>query len=110
MNDPDLSCREELRRETVRAASLFGLDYVEVGDLEGPDDHRTLRVYFLGKAPAKFGKNNLVLTGGRRIRDLHIISLRVIRHKDPAVDDYLEIEVDKPGDFSNYTLRVVEVD
>jgi hypothetical protein len=110
MNDPDLSCREELRRETVRAASLFGLDYVEIGDLEGPDDHRNLRVYFLGKAPAKFGKKNLALTGGRRIRDVHIVNLRVVRQKDPTLDDHLEIDVDKPGDFSTYTLSVVEVD
>jgi hypothetical protein len=110
MKDPDLSCREDLRRETVRAASLFGLDYVEIGDVEGPDDHRNLRVYFLGKAPPNFGKKNLVLTGGRRIRDFHIVNLRVVRQKDPTLDDHLEIDVDKPGDFSTYTLSVVEVD
>jgi len=110
MNGSDLSCQEELRREDVRAASLFGLDYVEVGNVEGADDQRTLFVFFLGKAPEKFEKENLVLTGGRRIRDVRISDLRVHRQKDPTLNDYLEVEVDKRGDFSPYTLSVVEVD
>src|SRR5258706_8385373 len=111
MNDSNLSCREELRREDVRAAtSLFGLDYVEVGDVEGADDQRTLHVFFLGKAPTRFEKENLVLTGGRRIRDVNIIGLRVNRQKDPTLDDYMEVEVDKAGDFSPYTLSAEEVD
>jgi hypothetical protein len=89
---------------------LFGLDYVELGDIEGPDNQQTLRVFFLGKAPAKFEQANLLLTGGRRIRDVHITDLRVIRQKDPTLDDYMEVEVDKSGDFSAYTLRAIEID
>ena len=110
MTDSNLSCREELRRDDVRTASLFGFDYVEVGDVEGVDDQRALRVFFLGKAPAQFETENLLLTGGRRIRDLHITDLRVVRQKDSSLDDYLEVEVDKAGDFSPYTLNAIEVD
>lgn len=110
MNGSELSCQEDLRREDVRAASLFGLDYVEVGSPEGPDDQRTITVFFLGKAPKKFEMANLVLTGGRRIRDVRITDLRVVRLKDATLDDYLEVEVSKSGDFSPYTLSVVETD
>src|SRR5258708_4137324 len=110
MNGSELSCQEDLRREDVRAASLFGLDYAEVGSPEGPDDQRTITVFFLGKAPKKFEMANLVLTGGRRIRDVRITDLRVMRLKDPTLDDYLEVEVNKSGDFSPYTLSVVETD
>lgn len=105
MNDPELSCQEDHRREDVRAASLFGLDYVEVVS----DDQLTLYVYFLGKAPQNFQKQNLVLSGGRRIRDVQIEDLRVHR-TDPTFDDYLEVLVNKPGDFSTYTLSVVQTD
>lgn len=113
MNNPDLSCQEEQRREDVRAANLFGLDYVEVDrpeEADKPDRPPTLYVFFLGKAPEKFEQENLVLSGGRRIRDVQITGLRVQRIKDPAFDDYMEVEVNKRGDFSAYTLSAIETD
>jgi hypothetical protein len=103
MNDPSLSCRDEQRREDVRAASVFGLDYVEVADQQ----QLTLNVFFLGKAPAAIGAANVVLTGGRRIRDVQITNVRVQRQPDPTLDDYLEVRVNKAGDFSNYTISLV---
>ena len=105
MSIPDVSCREEHRLDDVRAADLFGLDYVEVSD-----NQLMLSVFFLGKAPQKFEKANLVLSGGRRIRDVQITDLRVQRLKDPTLDDYFEVTVNKPGDFSTYTLSVVDTD
>ncbi|PYX00249.1 MAG: putative baseplate assembly protein [Acidobacteria bacterium] len=103
MNKPNLSCLEERRREEVRAANLFGLDYVELVD----DSQTTLNVFFLGKAPQKIDKSNVVLSGGRRIRDVRITSVRAMRQPDPTLDDYLEVHVNKPGDFSQYTISVV---
>jgi hypothetical protein len=105
MSDPDLSCREERRRKVVRAAPLFGLDYAEVSD-----DQRTISVYFLGKAPARIDAANLRLVGGRRIRDVRTVSVRLHRQSDPTRDDYMDVTVDKPGDFSTYTLSVVALD
>ncbi|HUH62418.1 MAG TPA: putative baseplate assembly protein [Terracidiphilus sp.] len=103
MNDSTLSCSQEKRREDVRAANLFGLDYVEVTDPQ----QLTLNVFFLGKAPQKIEKANLVLSGGRRIRDVQIQNVRVRREPDPTLDDYLEIRVNKPGDFSTYSISAV---
>jgi hypothetical protein len=105
MIDRDLSCREEKRRDAVRTASLFGLDYVEVSD-----DQRTVYVYFLGKAPERIEKANVRLRGGQRIRDVQVVNLLVQRQTDPTLDDYMEIAVNKPGDFSTYTLSVVKLD
>jgi hypothetical protein len=104
VNDPNLSCRDERRREDVRAASLFGLDYVEVVD----EQQLTLNVFFLGKAPQNIEQANVVLTGGRRIRDVQIKSVSVKRQPDPTLDDYLEIRVTKAGDFSDYTISLVK--
>jgi hypothetical protein len=105
MKGHDLSCRDERRREDVRSASLNGLDYVEVVD----EQQLTLHVFFLGKAPRDLDKANVVLSGGRRIRDVRIETVRVKRQADPTLDDYLEIRVNKPGDFSDYTISLVNV-
>jgi hypothetical protein len=105
MNETILTCRQELRREDVRAADhLFGLDYVEVAS----ENQRTLHVFFLGKAPRHLERANVALSGGRRIRDVKITSIRV-RTQPAGLDDYLEVQVDKAGDFSEYTISVVKI-
>jgi hypothetical protein len=105
MRESNLSCLEEQRREDVRAASLYGFDHVEVTDAS----QTTLNVFFLGKAPQNIEKANIVLSGGRRIRDVRITSVRLARQSDPTLDDYVEVRVNKPGDFSEYTLSAVNV-
>jgi hypothetical protein len=107
MKAPTLTCENEQRRDAVRdAKGLFGLDYLEVLS----EDQTTLRVCFLGKAPAQIGAANLRIKGGRRIRDIQVTGLRIQRQADPTLDDCMEITVNKPGDFSTYTLSVVELD
>jgi hypothetical protein len=105
MNDPGLSCGEDLRHEKVRTAPEYGLDFLEVSD-----DQRTLHVVFLGQAPDDIDIVNVVIEGGRRIRDVAVVGVDVHRHRDPTVDDSMDVEVDKYGDFSTYTLRVVKLD
>jgi hypothetical protein len=109
-------CIGEERRESVRAASLNGLDYVEVTG----DDQRTIAVYFLGKAPPAIEaeghprppitKRNVRIEGGRRIRNVRVVDVSIHRNEHPREDDWMEITVDKAGDFSPYTLRLVETD
>ena len=105
MIDRDLSCRQEHRRDDVRAAGIFGLDYVEVSE-----DQLTLYVYFLGKAPKKVEKANVRILGGRRIRDIQVTELRMRRQTDPTLDDFMELTVNKPGDFSTYTLSLLNLE
>ena len=109
-------CIGEERRESVRAASLNGLDYVEVTG----DDQRTIAVYFLGKAPPAIEveghprppitKRNVRIEGGRRIWNVRVVDVSIHRNEHPREDDWMEITVDKAGDFSPYTLRLVETD
>jgi hypothetical protein len=105
MSDANLSCKEEHRRDDVRAASLYGLDYAEVSD-----DQRTITVTFLGKAPERIEKANILLEGGQRITDVQVINLEIHRQPDPTLDDSMDVVVNKPGDFSTYTLSVVRLD
>jgi hypothetical protein len=96
-------CKDEHRREDVREKlPLNGLDYLEVSE-----DQLTLSVYFLGKAPEHIGAANVRIEGGRRVRDVAVREVHVHRNPNPELDDRMEVRVDKPGDFSNYTLRLV---
>lgn len=105
MTNSDLSCKQERRREAVRAAAgLFGLDYVEVSD-----NQLTVTVFFLGKAPKGIEKANVVITGGTRITGIQVTGIRVARQKDPTLDDSMDVTVSQAGDFSTYTLSVVHI-
>lgn len=101
-----LTCKDERRRMAVRgAANLHGLDYLEVSD-----DQLELRVVFLGKAPEKLSRENIVIEGGQRISGIRVVDLQVDRVEDEELDDSMVVTVDRPGDFSTYMLCVVEVD
>src|SRR5687767_3824244 len=100
-----LVCDDELRRHDVRASSFNGLDYLEVSE-----DQRRLSLYLLGKAPQGLRKENVRLRGGRRVRDVQVTGLEIIKSRDPEEDDILVVKVDKPGDFSTYTLCMVDLD
>jgi len=108
-------CRSEQRREQVRRqAAMNGLDYLEVGPIKSfgsqLEDQRLLRVYFLGKITATLDKSNVRIEGGRRIRDIQVVQVKIVPGQHPELDDCMEVTVDRPGDFSTYTLRVVERD
>lgn len=115
-----LICRSERRRKTVRQhAQLNGLDYLEVD----PEPH-ILTVFFLGKAPQawwekdaqgnpKLKLNDLLpylrIQGGQRIRGLKVQEVLELQHNDLAeLDDSIKVRLDRSGDFSTYTFRVVD--
>ncbi|HWQ69276.1 MAG TPA: putative baseplate assembly protein [Patescibacteria group bacterium] len=82
---------------------LNGLDYLEVGA-----DQRTLTVYFLGKAPVSLEPSNILIEGGQRIRDITVEKVTITRTEMAELDDFMEVVTDKEGDFSTYTLQVVD--
>jgi hypothetical protein len=100
-------------------AQLNGLDYLEVDP-----DPRILTVFFLGKAPQAWWEKDeqgnpklklndflpyLRVEGGRRIRGLKVEGVLELQHNEMAeLDDYIKIKLDRAGDFSTYTLRVVD--
>ncbi|HME21283.1 MAG TPA: hypothetical protein VKI44_08005, partial [Acetobacteraceae bacterium] len=55
-------CVLDRRREDVRQAALYGLDFVEVGPSQ-----TVLEVFFLGKAPPNLEAANVIITGGRPV-------------------------------------------
>lgn len=107
MNEVTLTCQDEQRRHEVRRQGSNGLDYLEVGD--GPDQ-RILQLYFLGRVPKNLTAANIRISGGRRITAIQVIEIRHCPQEDPELDDCLIVTVDKPGDFSTYTLCLVALD
>jgi hypothetical protein len=99
-------CLDDARREAVRARpELNGLDYVEVGD-----DQLSLTAYFLGKAPEQLASGRTQyfrVEGGQRIRNIKVLDVDVVRQRDPDLDDFVLVRLDKAGDFSTYTLRLI---
>lgn len=107
----DLNCSTDARRDLVRGTSgRNGLDYVELSD-----DQLTLYVYFLGKLPAELGRRMngleqyLRIEGGERVTGIRIVDVQPQADPDPERDDCLVVSLDRYGDFSTYTLRLVGV-
>lgn len=107
----DLTCKDERRRQSIRERQPHnGIDYVEVNG-------RHLCVHFLTGVPEIFTTEDeeravqrIVITGGRRIRDIKATAIDAHATPDPFDEDCLGIEVDRAGDFSTYTLCFVELD
>lgn len=109
-------CNNQNRRDFVRAPrtrdgtpltpTINGIDYLEV-----EPDQRTLRVRFLHNLPGTptdpvppmptLTPANLKIEGGVRIKNLRVQSVS-------ADDDVLTVLTDRAGDFSTYTLRLVQ--
>ncbi len=101
-------CCDEKRRAAVKAhPALNGMDFLEVHD--GPEvppavRQRRLFVHFLKPdGVAGLSADNVRIEGGDRIRDIRVVAAS----PDPADPRVLVVAVDRPGDFSTYTLRLV---
>ncbi|GJM40913.1 MAG: putative baseplate assembly protein [Ardenticatenaceae bacterium] len=108
MKQSQLLCDEEQRRDEIRLQRdhFNGLDYLEVVDA------LTLKVYFLNKAPEGLQAANVQITGGRRsgYTDIRVVDIDICRQPRQDLDDCLLVTLDKTGDFSSYTLCLVDLD
>lgn len=103
---------DKLRRETLRnhlneagKRDFNGIDYLEVSD-----DQLTLSLFFMGKAPRHLSTANVRIDGGRRVRQIKVVHIQVCHLEDQELEDCMQVLVDQPGDFSTYTLKLVEPD
>jgi hypothetical protein len=121
-------CGQERRRSLVRAqVELQGIDHLEVEDAEPVGDEgvtddqrqRVLRVFFVEKPlnPTlrrqldSISPAHVRITGGDAVRGIRVEDVGTSYDFDPSplpTRDYLEVVVDRRGDFSTYTLSLVE--
>lgn len=100
-----LVCAGDGRRALVRAAQVNGIDCVEVSE-----DGRHLCVHFIAGAPEDLRMENLRIEGGRRVRDLRVLSMRDRPPDETDDEECLELTLDRAGDASTYRVCVVELD
>jgi hypothetical protein len=99
----DVKDRAAKLRETEAISpgpALNGIDYLEVEP--GQTQLDVHFVHDLGLAPATpLDKRNVEIRGGVRVRDPRVKGVT-------ALGDVLTVEVETPGDFSPYVLRLVK--
>jgi hypothetical protein len=102
--DQTLCCDRQRRIDVANSATLNGIDFVEVIDV-GAQFQQELRVHFLrSPAPQGITAANVVIAGGERFTGLLV-------DEAPHYDgDVLVLHVNAAGDFSTYTLRLVQAD
>jgi hypothetical protein len=99
-----LDCRREDRRKKLfDNPNWNGIDFLEVAD-----DQMSLCVHFFGHIPQGITVDNIRITGGRRITDVKAVKVEVDSAHDPELDDCLRITLNEFGDFSTYTLCIVD--
>jgi hypothetical protein len=101
-------CCEDLRRAAVgRHPTLNGIDFLEVVDSDAAsaaDRQRILRLRLIKPLGAvTIAPTNVVITGGDRIRDIAVVAVTA---STGSAD--VEIRVDRWGDYSQYTLGLVQ--
>ncbi|HEX7779865.1 MAG TPA: hypothetical protein VF424_11520 [Vicinamibacterales bacterium] len=102
-------CCDALRRTAVLTSGLNGIDFLEVLDQEAPieaDRQRFLMVHFLkGLSSLALAPDNVRIEGGERVQDIEVVSTTAGTGDAAHI---LTVEVDRRGDFSLYTLRLVQ--
>jgi hypothetical protein len=117
-----MDARRQLAREHQPRRN--GLDYVEVGcfpcqlseeysERAKIDSQFYLTVFFLGKLSSggkewRLSAENFRITGGRCITGIRVLEAKVYRALAKDEDDMAVLRVDKAGDFSCYTLEIVD--
>ncbi|HMQ56816.1 MAG TPA: putative baseplate assembly protein, partial [Anaerolineae bacterium] len=103
-------CQNLFRRQAVAGQpKLNGIDYLEVGP-----DQTTLTLFFIHDLAAfpSLSHDNVIISGGARIKGAILESalvpgeLRVVAVS--AAGRQLTVTVNTPGDFSTYTLRLIQ--
>jgi len=108
------SCCDPNRRNVLETQSLYnGIDFLEVVD--NPNDpnsvrQHTLMVHFVHDLTAgQLGLANVRIDGGERIQNIQIVQVQEEGFASPLGNaNVLSVQVQQPGDFSTYTLRLVD--
>ncbi|HLL15383.1 MAG TPA: putative baseplate assembly protein [Pyrinomonadaceae bacterium] len=103
-------CCEERRRNAVAAhPALNGIEFLEVSDdpADAPEQRqRTLYVHFIKDLdPVALTIQNVRIEGGERIRQIKATNVTAAPGGEARV---LSVDVDRAGDFSTYTLRLIK--
>lgn len=101
-------CTERRRKAILEHPTRNGIDFLEVLDdaaLPNNQRQRTLFVHFIKPlAPDALKEENVRIEGGERIKNIAVTNASIGTGNEANI---LTVEVDAPGDFSFYTLRLI---
>lgn len=101
-------CCDRRRRTAVRGSALNGIDFVEVLDREAPTEEERQKRLFVHMvndlSGPPLGPDNVRIEGGERITGIVVVAVTTGSGDEANV---LTVDVDRPGDFSIYTLHLV---
>jgi hypothetical protein len=106
------TCCDELRRAALanpaqNPGGLNGIDFLEVLDHDAPTKlmrQRILKIHFVNNlSGGALTKTNVQITGGERITNIVVTNVTY----GPEAN-VLTVEVNQPGDFSTYTLQLMQ--
>lgn len=105
-------CCDKRRRNDVRGHDdINGIDFLEVIDRDASNEdlrQRQLRVHLLNDHSGDdFTVNNVSIEGGERVKNIEVTDVTMGEDDEANV---ITVEVDRAGDFSIYTLRLVRSD
>jgi len=119
LKNADLVCKKEERRKKIwnKATSeegLNGIDYVEVVLEPGTADRSSdgnvyLIVHLFKKIKESIPIENMLIEGGRRIRDVSVDGYIQERKNNKGYNKF-KVKLNRPGDLSPYTFRLVDVE
>lgn len=96
---------------TPTNTTLNSIDFVEIASA----DQKTLRVHFLNGVQVEGSIQNVTINGGETIATVPILNLNALQNHinedtfwtvDSSNHCILTLQVNAPGDFSNYTLMI----
>jgi hypothetical protein len=94
---------DDARRLDVIRLGRSGLDYIDVRG-EG----RRLEVGIFGRLPDDLDVKNFIIEGGVKVKTIRVTAIRITAD-DPDAEGAVALRLDRAGDASTYTLRVVGV-
>ncbi len=109
-------CCDKRRRNEVRGREdINGIDFLEVVDLDAESEElrqRQLRVHLLNDHSGDdFSVDNVRIEGGERVKNIEVTQVSLaVDDEDNEISNIIIVEVDRPGDFSTYTLRLLRSD
>ena len=107
-------CCDERRRAVIENQNVYnGIDFLEVVDNPSDPDsirQRFLLVHFIRPLmPGQLKAANIRIQGGERILDITVVqATEELSASPPGDPKVLLVEVNEPGDFSPYTLSLID--
>lgn len=104
-------CCDKRRRNEVRGREdINGIDFLEVVDRDAENDalrQRQLRVHLLNDHSGDdFTVDNIRIEGGERVKNIEVAEDGISMGENDEAN-VVTVEVDRPGDFSTYILRLL---